>query len=286
MMAVVTHYVFSRQTDIINTEQMNDIAKEIRLSALQMAYDCGRNGSHLGAGLSCVEIFAALYGTVMKFDLDNKRDETRDRLVVSKGHCVLSYYSALRQAGFLTDDDIRSFETRGTHFHGHAMRDLERGIEFSGGSLSMGMSFAVGQALACKKKGLTNRVFCIVGDGECDEGLIWESAMSAANFGLNNFILIVDRNKLQYDGLTSEVMDQIDLGDKFRSFGFDVRVVDGHDVEMLSNVLSIPSDKPICVIADTVKGKGVSFMEGQKQWHHSTLSEDQYAHARKEVEDV
>lgn len=265
---------------------MNELAKSIRLKALQMAYNCGKNGSHLGAGLSCVEIFAALFENVLKYDIKNKDSLERDRLVVSKGHCVLSYYSALRFVGFITEEDIESFETRGTHFHGHAMRDIERGIEFSGGSLSMGMSFAVGQALACKKKGLSNRVFCIVGDGECDEGLIWESAMSASNFRLNNFILIVDRNKLQYDGLTSDVMDQIDLGDKFRSFGFDVRAVDGHDVEVLSKALNTPGEKPICVIADTIKGKGVSFMEGRKEWHHSTLSEQQYKRAREEVENV
>lgn len=265
---------------------MKALAKTLRLSALQMALNSGKNGSHLGAGLSSVEIFAALYGGVLKYDLQNKDDENRDRLVVSKGHCVLSYYSALRQAGFLTDEDIQSFETNGSHFHGHAMRNLDKGIEFSGGSLSMGMSFAVGQALACKKKGLTSRVFSIVGDGECDEGLIWEAAMSAANYELNNFVLIVDRNKLQYDGPTTEVMNQIDLGDKFRAFGFDVRVVDGHDVEALATALNAPNEKPVCVIADTIKGKGVSFMEGVKTWHHSVLTQEQYDQAVKEVENV
>ena len=140
--------------------------------------------------------------------------------------------------------------------------------------------------LACKKKGLTSRVFSIVGDGECDEGLIWEAAMSAANYGLNNFVLIVDRNKLQYDGPTAEVMNQIDLGDKFRAFGFDVRVVDGHDVYALAKALNAPSDKPVCVIADTIKGKGVSFMEGVKTWHHSVLTQEQYDQAVKEVENV
>lgn len=265
---------------------MKALAKTLRLSALQMALNSGKNGSHLGAGLSSVEIFAALYGGVLKYDLQNKDDENRDRLVVSKGHCVLSYYSALRQAGFLTDEDIQSFETNGSHFHGHAMRNLDKGIEFSGGSLSMGMSFAVGQALACKKKGLISRVFSIVGDGECDEGLIWEAAMSAANYELNNFVLIVDRNKLQYDGPTTEVMNQIDLGDKFRAFGFDVRVVDGHDVEALATALNAPNEKPVCVIADTIKGKGVSFMEGVKTWHHSVLTQEQYDQAVKEVENV
>lgn len=265
---------------------MENLSKAIRLSSLRMAFNSGKNGSHLGAGLSSVEIFAALYGGVLNYNLLDKTSEGRDRLVVSKGHCVLSYYSALHIAGFLSEEDIKSFETNGSHFHGHAMRNLDKGIEFSGGSLSMGMSFAVGQALACKKKGLPCRVFAIVGDGECDEGLIWEAAMSAAHFKLNNFILIVDCNKLQYDGLTSDVMSHIDIGSKFTSFGFETRVVDGHNVDALSFALNSPSDRPICVIADTIKGKGVSFMEGVKTWHHSTLSQEQYARAVKEVENV
>ena len=265
---------------------LKNFAKSIRLSALLMAYNSGKNGSHLGAGLSSVEIFAALYGKVLHYDVEHYDEESRDRLVVSKGHCVLSYYSALREVGFISDDDIASFEQNGSHFHGHAMRNLRNGIEFSGGSLSMGMSFAVGQAIACKKKGLSSKVFALVGDGECDEGLIWEAAMSAANFKLNNFVLIVDRNKLQYDGPTIEVMNQLSLEDKFKAFGFDTRVVDGHDVETLATVLEKSSDSPVCVIADTIKGKGVSFMEGQKEWHHHTLTEEQYKQAREEVENV
>ena len=166
---------------------LKELAKSLRLSALQMAYNAGKNGSHIGAGLSSIEIFAVLYGRVLRFDINNRYDENRDRLVVSKGHCVLAYYSALHWAGFITDDDIKSFETNGSHFHGHAMRNLCKGIEFSGGSLSMGMSFAGGVALACKKKGLKSRVYTLVGDGECDEGLIWESAMSAANYKRSDF---------------------------------------------------------------------------------------------------
>ena len=261
-------------------------SKELRLSALKMALDCGKNGSHVGAGLSAIEIFATLYGDVLRYSVENPADENRDRLVVSKGHCVLAYYSVLNKVGFLTDEDVASFETNGSHFHGHAMRNLENGIEFSGGSLSMGMSFAVGLALSCKRKGLTSRVFALVGDGECDEGLIWEAAMSAAHFGLDNFTLIVDRNKLQYDGPTRNVMNQLDLGKKFEAFGFDVAVVDGHNCEALSKALKKAGEKPVCVIADTIKGRGVSFIEGAKEWHHHTLSAEEYEKAVKEVENV
>lgn len=265
---------------------LKQFSKELRLSALKMAYDCGKNGSHVGPGLSSIEIMATLYGDVLKFDVNHPEDENRDRLVVSKGHCVLAYYSALNKVGFLSDADLACFETNGSHFHGHAMRNLENGIEFSGGSLSMGMSFAVGLALSCKRKGLSSRVFALVGDGECDEGLIWEAAMSAAHFGLNNFTVIVDRNRFQYDGPTQDVMNLFDLGAKFEAFGFDVERVDGHDCNALSIALKKTSDKPICVISDTIKGKGVSFIEGVTEWHHHTLSAEQYEIAKKEVESV
>ena len=251
----------------MNEQQLKEFAKSLRLSALKMAYDCGKNGSHVAPGLSAIEIMATLYGDVLRYDIHHPYDENRDRLVVSKGHCVLAYYSALNKVGFLTDEDIASFETNGSHFHGHAMRNLDNGIEFSGGSLSMGMSFAVGLALSCKRKKLQNRIYALVGDGECDEGLIWEAAMSAANFGLDNFTVII-------------------LGKKFEAFGFDVTVVDGHDCAALSAALKKTSDKPTCVIADTIKGKGVSFIEGVKEWHHHTLTQEQYELARKEVESV
>ena len=255
----------------------------MRLMALQMAYQSGKNGSHLGGGLSAIEIFATLYGEVMHIDSANPYDEERDRLVVSKGHCVLAYYTALCKAGFLSEEDLRHFEINGSFLHGHATRNIQRGVEFSGGSLSMGMSFAVGEALACKQKGLKNRVFVVVGDGECDEGLIWEAAMAAANFRLNNLIVIVDQNQLQYDGLTQTVMNQLSLSEKFKAFGFDTTEVDGHNCEELSKALQYLSDRPQCIIAKTIKGKGVSFMEGKKEWHHATLNKEQYEQAQKEV---
>jgi len=260
-----------------------ELAYRMRLLALEMAHKSGKNGAHLGGGLSAIEIMAALFGNVLRVDPANPTDENRDRLVVSKGHCVLAYYTALQLAGWMTREELDQFEVNGQHLHGHATRNLEQGIEFSGGSLSMGMSFAVGEALACKKKGLTSRVYVLVGDGECDEGLVWESAMSAANFGLDNLTVIVDQNQLQYDGLTTDVMNQFSLAEKFRAFGFDTVEVDGHDVDALSKVLGQQGIKPRCVIAKTVKGKGVSFMEGVKEWHHGTLNDSQYEQALQEL---
>lgn len=284
------------------------LSQQMRLLALKLAHDSGQNGAHLGGGLSAIEIMAALYGSVLRINPSNPTNEERDRLVVSKGHCVLAYYTALHLTGWMAREELDCFESCDdslffdeklklegiegeqnvnnktiTHLHGHAMRDLQHGIEFSGGSLSMGMSFAVGEALACKMKGLSSRVYVLVGDGECDEGLIWEAAMSAANFGLNNLTVIVDQNQLQYDGRTTEVMNQFSLADKFRAFGFETIEVDGHDTRVLCKQLPIETNKPRCVIAKTIKGKGVRFMEGVKEWHHSTLSDAQYEQAIQEI---
>jgi len=268
-----------------------EMAKRMRLRALEMAYASGANGSHLGGGLSAIEIMATLYHDILCVDPCAPADANRDRLIVSKGHCVLAYYTALYERGFLSEQDLQQFEQNGYHWHGHAMRDLVHGIEFSGGSLSMGMSFAVGEAMACKAQGLDSRVYVLVGDGECDEGLIWESAMATAHYGLDNLCVIVDKNGLQYDGETTSVLNTDSLAKKFEAFGFEVSEVDGHDCSAILKALK-PSDisiqssekKPRCVIANTIKGKGVSFMENEKTWHHHTLNEAQYNQAREEVE--
>lgn len=266
------------------SENTKQTAKRMRLKALKMAYNSGQNGAHLGGGLSAIEILATLYRDVLHVNPCRPFDENRDRLIVSKGHCVLAYYTVLYEIGFMSEQDLEQFEQNGYHWHGHAMRDLTHGIEFHGGSLSMGMSFAVGEALACKAKGLKSRVFVLVGDGECNEGLIWEAAMSAAHHQLDNLCVIVDRNRLQYDGETMEVMNTDSLTEKFKAFGFEVAEVNGHDCEALSRQLSVISSLPRCVIANTIKGKGVSFMENDKTWHHHTLNEAQYNQAREEVE--
>lgn len=260
------------------------LARQLRKRALEIAYHAGKNGAHLGGGLSTVEIFAALYGGILKLDVTNPYDDGRDRLIVSKGHCVLAYYAALESVGFLSSTDIASFESNGSHFHGHATRNLKNGIEFSGGSLSMGMSFAVGIAVASKKKGMSNKVYALVGDGECDEGLIWEAAMAASNYKLDNLVVIVDCNGLQYDGFTKEIMNHGSLADKFQAFGFKVSEVDGHNCHALYYALREEvQEKPLAIIAHTVKGKGVSFMENKKEWHHAVLSLQQYEQAISEL---
>lgn len=268
-----------------NKKELNQLAYDIRLQALDLAFSSGTVGSHLGAGLSTVEIFAALYGNVLKYDIAKPEDDDRDRLIVSKGHCVLSYYSALYKAGFLSKTDLDSFEKKRSVFHGHATRNLNNGIDFSGGSLGLGVSFAAGVAYAIKKKNSNGHVYALIGDGECDEGIVWESCMSASHNELSNYTLIVDKNKLQYDGFTKDILNHFSLTEKFKSFGFDTFEVDGHNCCELVNALSRRSNRPICIIAHTVKGKGVSFMENKKEWHHGVLSFEQYQQAKKEVEE-
>lgn len=259
------------------------LAAEIRNKSLEMAYKAGKNGSHIGGALSLAEVFAVLYGGEVSVDPLHPEDENRDRVIVSKGHCVLSYYVALNKSGFITDKTLDEFETNGSLLQGHATRNLPLGIEFSGGSLGMGMSFSIGIALAGKINHKDYHVYVIVGDGECNEGMVWEAFMSASHFKLDNLTVIIDHNRLQYDGNLSSVMDMGSLKTKLEAFGFYAEEVDGHQVTELHQAFQthIP-DKPIAVIAYTIKGKGVSFMENKREWHHSVLSRDQYELAMSE----
>ena len=253
------------------------LAAKLRNRSLKLALDAGKNGSHVGGGLSMVEIFATLYGCIISINKDKPKEINRDRVIVSKGHCVLSYYSVLNEFGFVTDEDLLGFETNGAMLHGHATRDVERGIEFSGGSLGLGLSYAIGVALAGKLNNLTYRVYAIIGDGECNEGIVWEAFMSASHFKLDNITVIIDHNKLQYDGDVDTIMNMGSLKTKLEAFGFHTIEVDGHNVSQLFDAFNNKvSNKPHAIVANTVKGKGISFMENKKEWHHSILSKEQY----------
>lgn len=264
-------------------QKLIHLSAKIRNKSLEMAFHSGKNGAHLGGALSLVEVFATLYGAVVKLDPENPDDPGRDRVIVSKGHCVLSYYAALHESGFIPAEELERFETNGSLLHGHATRNLSLGIEFSGGSLGMGLSFAVGVALVGKRDQKKYRVFTIVGDGECNEGIVWESFMSAAHFKLDNLTVIIDSNKLQYDGNTTSIMDMGDLKGKLSAFGFYPLEVDGHNVSELFEALQFSVvDKPVAIVANTVKGKGVSFMEYRKEWHHGILTKELYDQAMSE----
>ena len=255
--------------------------KDIRKRILELAFKAGSNGSHLGGSLSAVEILNTLYHSGFSF---NPADETRDRLILSKGHAALVLYCVLESVGIITKEDAETFEQNGTTLFAHAKKNISKGIEFSGGSLSLGISYAVGVALACKSKGIKNRIFVLLGDGECDEGLVWEAVMSAVNYHLDNLTFIVDCNGLQSDGYTKDVMDHSPLEKKFEGFGCKVVSVDGHsEKDMLNAYKEERKDCPLVIVAHTVKGKGVSFMENLQQWHHGTLSQTQYEQAMEEV---
>jgi len=263
------------------------LADKMRLKALEMAYRAGSTGAHIGPALSCIEILACIYGAFMAPGNDHTQFRCRNVFIPSKAHCVLSLYTALAYTGHFSEYELDTFELDGSELTGHPVMNPTKGIEFSGGSLGMGPSQAIGLALAFRRKGLNGNVFVLLGDGECDEGAVWEAAMCAAHFKLDNIIFIIDKNKLQYDGPTEDILALGNLSDKFRSFGFDVNEVDGHNVEELYSTLrklvSDRNQRPKAVVALTVKGKGVSFMENKKEWHHARLSKPQYEMAVKEL---
>lgn len=266
-------------------ECLRQMARRMRIKAIDMAYGAGESGAHLGPALSCMEIFAVLYGNLLRYDTANPAWEERDRFIPSKAHCVLAYYTALREAGFLTEEDLLSFEKPGTCFAGHPSRNQEKGIEYSGGSLGMALSVGVGMALGIRKKQRGGRVFILLGDGELDEGSNWEAILSAAHFRLSHLTAIIDKNQLQYDGNTEEVMALGDLQGKFERFGWEAKTVDGHDIgALLEAFAGFHEDRPHVLIAETVKGKGVSFMEGKREWHHSVLKKQEFDIARKEIQ--
>ena len=258
--------------------------REMRSDLLKMALVAKSQGAHLGGSLSLVEIMAALYGGVTKFDLKNPEAENRDRVILSKGHGVMAQYAALKQAGLLSEEDLLTYKADKTNAPAHPSMNLKMGIEFSSGSLGQGLSLGVGTALALKRKNNTSsRVYVILGDGECDEGSVWEAAMTAAHYRLDNLVAVIDRNRLQYDGDTETVLPLENFADKWRAFGWNVAECNGHSVKDIIAALSGKQEKPFVLIAHTIKGKGVSFMENAPQWHNGVLTQKLFEQAMSEV---
>ena len=251
----------------------------MKLKALEMASKTSF-GAHIGGGFSAMEIMYALYSVAK---IPSMSDECRDRIIVSKGHCVLAYYTALWRFGYLTESELDTFETDGTLYHGHPHQNMEKGIEFSSGSLGLGISYAVGVAKACKERGLNNTVYVLVGDGELNEGIVWEAFMAIAHFDLNNIVVIVDRNHYQLDGPTEQIMNLFSIEDKLTAFGFDVEAVDGHSVESLCKALKNRGSKPKAIIAETIKANGISFLVNNKISHQCPLSSKKYEQAVQEL---
>ena len=269
-----------------NQDQIPEIqsfAKQIRKNILHMSLVAGASSSHFGGSLSTVEILATLYNNVLKFDASNPLWEDRDRFILSKGHACLGYYSALCEKGYFNKEDLNSFEQNGSFLLGHPVINKKKGIEFSNGSLGMGLSLGIGVALAAKKNNKSYKTFVLIGDGECNEGSVWEASMSAAHFKLNNLTAILDRNNLQQTGSNEEIMSTKELGDKWRSFNWDVKEIDGHDIAQILTAFNYVSEKPKLILANTIKGKGFSFSENNNDWHHKIMTKKQYDDALKEL---
>lgn len=268
-----------------NILKIEEIAKNMRRKIIDISYTCNTS-VHLGGGLSMVDIMAVLFGAILNFDIKKPEWDDRDRFILSKGHGVLGYYSALLAAGIITEDVFKTFQKNESDLTAHPVMNIPLGIESSNGSLGQGLSIGVGIALAAKKKAKKHKIYVLLGNGECNEGAIWEAAMSAAHFKLNNLIAIVDNNCFQSDGESETVMKCDNFADKWKSFGWDVCLVDGHNLQELHSAFVEPNieTKPKIVIAQTIKGKGISFMENNNEWHHNRLTKTHYDQALREMD--
>lgn len=264
---------------------LENMAQHIRKRCVELAYVSGNNAAHLGPALSLVEILTALYGRKMNFNIYNKDSEERDRLILSKEHGVLAYYSTLEYIGVIKKEDLNNFMHSNSEFLGHPVKNRSKGIEFTSGSLGMGLSLGIGVALALKKKNNPAKVYVILGDGECNEGSVWEGIMSASMLKLDNLIVIIDKNGYQLGAETTQILNMGSLKNKFIEFGWDAIECNGHSIEELIRALNIVNDneKPFAVIAKTVKGKGISFAENNINWHHSVLTKTLYQQALQEL---
>jgi len=270
----------------MNTTELREFAAKIRKCIIETVYNSKRS-AHIGGAMSMADILAVLYGSVMRYSPGEPEDDSRDRFILSKGHCCAGLYAALNILGVISDEELRAnYQTDGGFLPAHTVKNPGKGIECTSGSLGMGLSFGIGKALAAKLDDKKYRIFVIAGDGECNEGEIWEAAAAAKQYKLDNLILIIDRNKFQLDGATVEIMD-INLVGALKGFGWNVSEIDGHDIETLVAALTEATnsrgDIPYAIVANTVKGKGVSFMENNNAWHHAHISQEQYSAAMEEL---
>lgn len=261
-------------------------AARSRLLALDMVY--GAASGHIGGSLSSLDILTTLYFHVMRVNPDAPQAPERDRFVLSKGHCTPALYSTMAQRGFFPLEELKQFRRIEGHMSGHAEMRHVKGVDMSTGSLGQGISAAVGMALAGKADGRDYRVYALLGDGEIEEGQVWEAAMFAGNHGLDNLCAIVDWNGLQIDGTIEEVNPATPIAEKFRAFKWHVvEVEDGNDFAQLRPAFAearATKGAPTCIVAKTVKGKGVSFMENQVGWHGKAPNDEQFEQAMAELE--
>lgn len=262
-----------------------NLAKRIRKNCLDMALSAGPSGSHVGGGFSCIEIFAVLYGAVMDYEVKEPAKREKDHFIASKTHCILSHYSALAQVGFFPESSLYSFYENAGLLAGKPFCP-QIGLEFTGGSLGMGLSVGIGMAIAARRDQLKSKIYVLLGDGECNEGAIWESFLSAAQFHLDNLIAIIDYNHMQFDGIAEEIMSLQPLKDKLKAFGWETVEVNGHSIEQLLDGFSCSHvGKPLAVIAQTVKANGIARLENTAVSHFTSIKQEDYDLAIKDLED-
>ncbi len=271
---------------IDDIDRLKEIALTVRKDILSMTTTAG--SGHPGGSMSATDILVCLYFNVMRHDPGKPDWPDRDRFVLSKGHAAPALYAVLAECGYFSKELLPSLRKLGSPLQGHP--DMKRlpGIEMSTGSLGQGLSAALGMAMGCRLDGKKNRIFCLIGDGESQEGQIWEAAIAASHNRLDNVTAIMDENRLQIDGTTEEIMNVTNQRARWRAFGWDTHDINGHDIGAILKLLlkSKEAGKPRMIVAQTIKGKGVSFMENQLQYHGAPLSDEELKKALKELEGV
>ncbi len=270
---------------ITDVEELKRISNEVRKGIIQSVYSA--KSGHPGGSLSCADILTVLYFNQMNINPEKPKDEARDRFVLSKGHASPALYSTLANRGYFPKEELKTFRHVGSKLQGHPDMNKTLGVDMSTGSLGQGLSVANGIAMASKLKSDGIRVYCLLGDGEIEEGQIWEAVMTAVHRKLDNLCVIVDNNNLQIDGKIEDVKNSLPIGSKFKNFGFNVLEVDGNDIKQLVEAFQIArtvKGMPTAIIAKTIKGKGISFMENQVGWHGKAPNEEQYNQAMRELE--
>lgn len=266
-------------------ENLKNVSKNVRKSIVDEVYSA--QSGHPGGALSCSDILTVLYFNQMNINPAKPKDANRDRFVLSKGHACAALYAVLAERGYFDKKELQGFRKIGQMLQGHPDMKQIPGVDMSTGSLGQGLSVANGMALSSKMDGRGFRVYCLVGDGEIEEGQIWEAAMTSCHYKLDNLCLIIDNNNLQIDGKVSEVMNIYPIKEKLQSFGFEVLEVDGNNIDELITVFQKAKtikEKPTAILAKTIKGKGVSYMENEVSWHGKAPNEEQYNLAVKEFE--
>ena len=272
---------------ITNVEALKKIAIEVRKGIIEAVYSA--KSGHPGGALSCADILTVLYFNQMNIDEEKPNDKNRDRLVLSKGHASAALYSVLAEKGYFDKELLKTFRKIGSNLQGHPDMKKIPGVDMTTGSLGQGLSAAVGMALASKMDQAGCKIYCIMGDGEIEEGQVWESAMAASKNKLDNLCVILDNNNLQIDGEIDKVGGMNNITEKFQSFGFNTINIDGHNIDSIIDAFTTAKQtkgKPTIIIAKTVKGKGVSFMENKAEWHGKAPSEEEYNLAIEELNKI